>query len=267
MRSPAVAGRFYPGSQKALSHQVSDLLSSAQVKEKQTAIAVVSPHAGYVYSGGLAAKTFNAVHIPETVIVLGPNHHGQGAPIALSTVVWDMVLGSVSIDLEIANELLQISDKIQVDETAHQHEHSLEVQVPFLQMMQNNLRIVPLVLARLSYALCEEVANSLATVINRSDKKLLIVASSDMNHYEPRRISEPKDKSALVCIEQLDPYQLYKTVIDNQISMCGVIPVVIAMLAAKSCGATQSTLVGYTDSGYVSGDTNQVVGYAGVLIN
>ncbi len=266
MRQPAVADRFYPGSPKALSLALTELFPVTQPTIKSKALAIVSPHAGYVYSGALAAKTFCTVEIPETVIILGPNHHGQGAPISLSTMTWDMPFGSVPVDMEIADHLLRISQHIQVDETAHRFEHSLEVQIPFLQMLQKNLRIVPLVLSLISYSLCEEVAEALATAINESNKDLLMVASSDMTHYESRRSAEQKDRSALKCIERLDPYDLYHTVLDNHISMCGVIPVVIALLAAKSCGAKKASLIGYTDSGYISGDANQVVGYAGIVI-
>lgn len=267
MRQPAAADRFYPGSPQALAQTVTELFPSTQTAKKSKALAVVSPHAGYVYSGALAAETFCAVEIPETVIILGPNHHGQGAPVSLSTLTWDMPLGGVPVDMEVANHLLEDSKLIKIDEIAHKFEHSLEVQVPFLQMLQKNLSIVPLVLSQISYPLCEDVAKSLAETINSSDKDLLIVASSDMSHYEPRRITEQKDNSALKCIEQLDPYKLYRTVLDNRISMCGVIPVVIAILAAKACGAEKSSLIGYTDSGYVSGDTDQVVGYAGIVIS
>ena len=267
MRQPAVADRFYPGSPKVLSKSITELFPLPLNAKKSKALAVVAPHAGYVYSGGLAAETLCAVEIPETVIILGPNHHGQGAPISLSTETWDMPLGKVAVDNEIADHLLKNSLHIKVDEIAHKYEHSLEVQVPFLQMLQKELRIVPLVLSQISYPLCEEVALSLAKAIKACKKDVLLVASSDMSHYEPRRLSEKKDRSALKCIERMDPYELYRTVLDNHISMCGVIPVVIAILAAKACGAKQSNLIGYTDSGYVSGDTNQVVGYAGVVIS
>lgn len=268
MRSPAVADRFYPGSPKELFQAITQLFTSTKkTEEKYKALAVVAPHAGYIYSGALAAETFCSVEIPETVIILGPNHHGQGAPVALSTETWDMPLGRVPVNKELAESVLNHSQLIKIDETAHKFEHSLEVQVPFLQMLQKNLTIVPLVLAQIPFSLCEEVAESLAKTINGSDKDLLIVASSDMSHYEPRRVISQKDMSALKCIERLDAYELYHTVRDNHISMCGVIPVVIAILAAKSCGAKKSELIGYTDSGYVSGDTDQVVGYAGVVIS
>ena len=188
MRQPAVADRFYPGSKEALSQAITELFPATQTAKKAKALAVVSPHAGYIYSGALAAKTFCAVEIPETVIILGPNHHGQGAPVSLSTLTWNMPLGKVPVDQEIANHLLNISQYIKIDEIAHKYEHSLEVQVPFLQMLQKKLSIVPLVLSQLSYPLCEDVAGSLAETINGNDKDLLIVASSDMSHYEPDRL-------------------------------------------------------------------------------
>ncbi len=267
MRQPAVADRFYPGSPAALRLAVAELLPAAKPAEKQKALAMVSPHAGYVYSGALAAQTFSSIVIPETVIIIGPNHRGQGAPIALSKTSWAMPLGTVPVDSEVCDLMVKYSQYIKVDELAHKYEHSLEVQVPFLQMLQKRLSIVPLVVSQISYPLCEEVADAVAKAIRGSGKDILIVASSDMNHYETRRSTETKDRLALQCIECLDANGLYRTVYDNGISMCGVIPVVIAMLAAKAGGAKTSRLVGYTDSGYVSGDTGQVVGYAGIVIN
>lgn len=267
MRQPAVADRFYPGSAEALTLAVKELLPTEPAPEKLKALAVVSPHAGYVYSGALAAETFSSVVIPKTVIILGPNHRGQGAPVALGTTSWHMPFGDVPIDREVADLILHHSPQIKVDEMAHRYEHSLEVQVPFLQKLQEKLSIVPIVVSHISYPLCEEVANALARVIQQSDKEILIVASSDMSHYEPRRSTEKKDRLALQCIERLDPYDLYHTVRDLRITMCGVIPVVIALLAAKACGASKYHLIGYTDSGYVSGDTDQVVGYAGIVID
>ncbi len=267
MRQPAVADRFYPGSPAALRLAVGELLPAAKPAAKQKALAVVSPHAGYVYSGTLAAQTFSSIVIPETVIIIGPNHRGQGAPIALSTISWAMPLGTVPVDNGVCDHMVKASQYIKVDELAHKYEHSLEVQVPFLQMLQKKLSIVPLVVSHISYPLCEEVAGAVAQAILSSGKDILIVASSDMNHYETRKSTEKKDRLALQCIERLDANGLYRTVYDNGISMCGVIPVVIAMLAAKAGGALTSRLVGYTDSGYVSGDTAQVVGYAGIVIN
>lgn len=267
MRQPAVADHFYPGSPEALARAVNALLpSNNQDVDRQKALAVVLPHAGYVYSGALAATTLNSVIIPKTVILIGPNHRGQGGPVALSTATWNMPFGKVEADKELCELILQQSLSIKVDELAHRYEHSLEVQLPFLQTLQKNLSIVPLTVSRISYALCEEIAGALARAITLSARDILIVASSDMNHYESRKNTEHKDRLALQCIEQLNPERLYHTVIDNRISMCGFIPVVLALLAAKTQGAGTCRLVGHTDSGHVSGDTEKVVGYAGVVI-
>lgn len=267
MRQPAVANQFYPGSPETLTETLQKLFSSFQPAGKERAMAVVSPHAGYIYSGALAAETLSAVQIPESVIILGPNHRGLGPSVALSGVTWKMVLGDVTVDMELGNLLLEHSQHIQIDELAHQAEHSLEVQVPFLQFLQKQLSIVPLLVNHIPFTVCQEIAESLTHAIGQSGKEVLIVASSDMSHYEHRESTEKKDRMALKAIEELNPYDLYHTVHNNRISMCGVLPVVIAILAAKALGAKTSRLVGYTDSGYVSGDTDHVVGYAGIVIN
>ncbi|MBU0665042.1 MAG: AmmeMemoRadiSam system protein B [Proteobacteria bacterium] len=265
IRRPAVADRFYPGNPDILSREIQELTQSATPAQK--AHAVVSPHAGYMYSGAVAGETFAQVRVPETVIILGPNHHGQGAPIALSTTPWQMPMGLVPIDTTIADALLKTCSVITVDETAHRFEHSLEVQVPFLQARQKNLSIVPLVVSHISYPLCLEVGTAIAKVIAESGKEILIVASSDMTHYEPRTAADKKDHYALKKLADMDPSTLYHAILDYNISMCGIMPVTIALIAAKALGATKTELVRYTDSGDVSGDTSQVVGYAGVIIS
>ncbi|MDP3480573.1 MAG: AmmeMemoRadiSam system protein B [Desulfoprunum sp.] len=265
-RFPAVADRFYPGTANALTTTVQGLFPTGHVQKKK-AIAVVSPHAGYVYSGFVAGEVLNSVEIPETVILLGPNHHGQGKPVALSQSTWHMPMGDVPVEKEISTGLQTALSCIQLDETAHRYEHSLEVQIPFLQALQNNLSIVPLVISHISYPLCVEISLALAQVIAASDKEVLIVASSDMTHYESRKMAGQKDRLALDRIEQLDASGLYRTVMDHRISMCGVIPVTIALLTAVHLGAKEARVLTYTDSGEVSGDTDQVVGYAGIVIS
>lgn len=265
IRTPAVADRFYPGNPGTLSHTVQDLIPSPAKAQK--AHAVVSPHAGYMYSGAVAGETFSRVQVPETVIILGPNHHGQGDPVALSTTPWQMPMGLVPIDIAIAEALLQASSSITVDETAHRFEHSLEVQVPFLQARQKNLSIVPLVVSHISYPMCQEVGAALARVIGATDREILIVASSDMTHYESRAAADKKDHYALKKLADMDPATLYHAILDHNISMCGIMPVTIALIAAMALGATRAELVRYSDSGAVSGDTSQVVGYAGVIIS
>jgi len=266
-RYPAVADRFYPGSPKTLTQAVQDMLPAQQPGTRK-AIAVVAPHAGYMYSGAVAGEVIGLVDVPETVILLGPNHHGQGGPVALSTATWRMPQGDVPVATDIA-ERLQAAPRspIVADESAHRFEHSLEVQVPFLQAVQPRLHIVPIVLSHLSYPVCVEVARVIADVIAASGKKILIVASSDMTHYESRKSAQVKDRMALERIEHLDGEGLYRTVRNNRISMCGVIPVTIALLAAVKLGASKAQVQVYTDSGAVSGDIDQVVGYAGVIVS
>ncbi len=265
-RSPAVADRFYPGDANTLKQTVDDFCPKTKIN-KSEAYAAVSPHAGYIYSGRVAGKTLGRIHIPETVLIIGPNHHGQGAKIALSNTPWDMPFGTVPIEKEILKKLVDVSSTITEDENAHRFEHSLEVQVPFLQRMQPDLSIVPMAVSSISYSTCEEIAQTIASVIRESPKSILMVASSDMSHYEPRSVASQKDKQALDRIIDMDPEGLYKTVIDRKISMCGMIPVTIALKASLLLGATKSKLIDYTDSGEMSGDTDQVVGYAGVIIS
>ena len=265
-RQPAVADRFYPGDRDSLNQTVRDLLERYNPAKIQKCFAIVSPHAGYVYSGPVCAETMKSVDIPETVIILGPNHHGRGAPVSLSKNNWQMPWGDVPIEESFISHLVSADANIEIDEVAHQHEHSLEVQVPFLHALQNNLTIVPLVLSHLSYSMCETIADLLAETIRRYEKPVLMVASSDMNHYESRQRGSVKDKQALDELTALNPQGLYSTVSAHNISMCGIIPVTIALLASMRLGADTADIVKYCDSGDVSGDTDQVVGYAGAVI-
>ncbi len=265
-RTPAVADQFYPGDVATLSRTLAQLIP--QTSEKLQAYAVVSPHAGYVYSGGVAGETFSRVQIPEDVVIIGPNHHGYGAKVAIMAEgSWDMPLGEVPINEELAREILSLSDAIEADEQAHRYEHSLEVQVPFLQVLQHELKIVPLVVSFIPYSECVEIGEDIAAAIKDYNKPVLLVASSDMTHYESRQSASRKDKLALERIEALDPEGLYNTVVRNNITMCGIIPATIALIAAKELGATKAELIRYTDSGEASGDTSYVVGYAGIAIS
>ena len=265
-RLPAVADRFYPGNPEALAREVKKLIGTSPVNRRK-ALAIVSPHAGYIYSGGIAAETIGQVLVPETVIILGPNHHGQGGEIALSTTTWEMPMGDVPVDRDLAERILAGSPLVTIDERAHRFEHSVEVQIPFLQEMQKNLSLVPLVISHISYPVCEQIAAVLTESIKDSGKDVLIVASSDMTHYETRRAASQKDSLALDKLLNLDPAGLYRIIVDQGITMCGFIPATIALLASMQGGARQAKLVRYTDSGEVSGDTDQVVGYAGVIIS
>jgi len=267
MRSAVVADRFYPGSPAALNSFLAELMPAIPAAEQQEALAIICPHAGYIYSGAVAGETVARVRVPDTAVILGPNHHGRGAALALGTDTWDMPLGEVAVDRELAGRILARSRVITEDETAQNYEHSLEVQVPFLQRANRRLRIVPIVVSHVSYQACVEAASDLAAAIRGYPEPVLLVASTDMTHYESRREASRKDHLALERIEALDPKGLYETVLGNGITMCGVMPTTIVLLAAKELGAKRASLVRYTDSGEASGDTNQVVGYAGMIID
>lgn len=266
-RMPVVADRFYPAHPEALRRIVEQMTPRVPQKARQRALAVVMPHAGYVYSGATAGATIGRVEVPETVLIMGPNHHGRGQTLALGREDWQMPMGKVSIDRQLADAILQASPLIVADEEAHLDEHSLEVQVPFLQHLQPDLRIVPLVVSHVPYAVCQQVARELAVAIGSLRKPVLMVASSDMSHYESRQQASRKDHMAIDRILAMDPEGLYNTVLGQHISMCGIMPTTIALLAALELGASKAELVRYTDSGEASGDTSQVVGYAGLIIS
>lgn len=266
-RMPAVADRFYPAEPDRLRRMVEQLMPVVAEEEKQSALAVVMPHAGYVYSGATAGATLARVRVPETVLILGPNHHGLGHALALGSADWHMPLGTVPIDHAMAEAILRSSPLIVADEEAHRFEHSLEVQLPFLQQAQPRLRMVPLVVAHLSYDDCRQVARALAVAIGSLRRPVLLVASTDMSHYESRQQASRKDRLAIERILAMDPQGLYATVLGQRISMCGIMPTTIALLTAMEQGASTTELVRYTDSGEASGDTTQVVGYAGLIIS
>jgi len=266
MRQPIVAGRFYPDNPQEMQQTLARLIPHASQEEKINAKAVIIPHAGYVYSGGVAGITISKVNVPETVVILGPNHHGRGALVALSTDDWQMPMGKVPADSDLAGEILKSSARITADETAHAFEHSLEVQVPFLQHEQKDLHIVPICVGHLSYEECQLVAQDLSSAIQAARKDVLLVASTDMTHYKSREEATKQDTLAIEHILRFDPKGLYATIHKYQISMCGVIPTTITLLTAKALGARKVELIQYTDSGDVSGDISQVVGYAGLVV-
>lgn len=262
-RQSAVAGQFYEGDPARLRQNVAKLMPA---QTKTAAKLLIVPHAGYVYSGRVAGATFARTEVPETVVLLGPNHHGLGAPLAVSSEDWETPLGHVPLARELAAALVKGSKLFAADNLAHQREHSLEVQLPFLQVLQDKLRIVPIAVSRLPLPQCRQAGAELARALRSFAEPALLVASTDMTHYEPRQQAAEKDQLALGHILSLDPAGLHGTVLTQRITMCGVIPVTIALFAALELGAEHTELVCHADSGYVSGDTGQVVGYAGLLI-
>lgn len=265
IRQPAVAGQFYPGSEQALAEEVDRYLKSD--KEPVSAIGVVSPHAGYMYSGPTAGKVFAETIVPETCIVLAPNHTGMGASAAIMTEgEWEMPCGTIPINTDAASKLKASCTDLSEDATAHLQEHSLEVQLPFLLARQPKLSIVPISLSHISYGSCECIGNAIAEVINDAKQEMLIVASSDMNHYEEHETTKKKDQLAIDKVLELDPKGLLATCASERISMCGVVPTAVMLIAAKELGATKAELISHMTSGDTSGDYGSVVGYAGIAV-
>lgn len=266
LRLPAVAGMFYPGEAGALRRTLADFFSAAATGPKpQPALAVMCPHAGYIYSGALAAATLAQVAIPKRVALIGPTHQGLAAPAGLSRARWRTPLADTPVDTEFADALSAKSPLIAHDEAGHRREHCLEVQLPLLQYLRSDLCIVPLLVSAIPFNMCQEIAAALASAIREAPGETLLFASTDMSHYLPRRQAANLDGLALERVLALDPQGLYETCLKNKISMCGFVAVTIAMLAALELGRVVASLVGYTDSGAASGDVERVVGYAGVV--
>ena len=267
IRPPAVAGRFYPAERAQLAQQVDSLLESAEVRPRR-AIACLVPHAGYIYSGRVAGAVYARLDLPARIILLGPRHYPRGAQMAiLSEGAWRTPLGDAPIDAAIADELRGACPLLREDSVAHHSEHALEVQLPFLQRRAGNFSFVPIALGNARYDELEALGRALAKVVAAAVEPVLIVASSDMNHYESEAITRVKDREALDRILALDARGLFDVVLREKISMCGVGPAVSAIVAARELGATHGELVRYATSGDVNGEREQVVGYAGVIIH
>lgn len=264
-RNPVVAGSFYPGDKNSLLMEIRRHIDPGA--KRSSAMGIVSPHAGFMYSGDVAGAVYSRVDIPDTVVLIGPNHTGLGERVSVMVKgVWSMPMGAVEIDTELAQAICEASSHIHADDRAHQSEHSLETQIPFLQYFKKKFRIVPLCLMRLSLDECVAVAKALTAAIERVERPVLIIASSDMTHYESHENARQKDQKAIDQILNMDARGLYETVRCNAISMCGVNPVVVMLMSAIGLGAKQSELVKYMTSGETSGDMDRVVGYAGMIV-
>lgn len=266
IRHAAVAGYFYPGSREALNHSLAALL--ADPVDRSPAFGLMVPHAGYLYSGATAGRTFSRAEIPGEVVILGPNHRGTGEPLALAPPgSWETPLGQVTIGGQLTQAIVDCCPQVHLDSQAHLREHSLEVQVPFLQAIRPDVTIAALCIAHVGLPRLLELGDGLARALQSRPRLPLLVASSDMTHYEPAEVARDKDSLALEYILGLDPAGLYHIVAARGISMCGVLPTVIMLRAALALGATRAELVAYANSGDVTGDQREVVGYAGVVIS
>ncbi len=266
IRKPAVAGAFYPGSQAALQKELEHYITYSTPKKK--VIGLISPHAGYIYSGGCAGKGFGAIIVPGKVIILGVNHHGMGHPYAVDgSDFWNTPLGDIPIDTQLRDQLTAKSEIFEVDSVAGIREHSLEVQVPFIQTVNPNAKILPITISSVNVDKLKAGGREIARLIQANDPgSILIVASTDMSHYIDAELAKRQDNKAIHKIETLDPDGLFNTVASERISMCGVAPTVMMLAAAIECGAAETDVIEYTHSGKVSGDYHQVVAYLSMVV-
>jgi len=265
VREPHFADdRWYPSSPDALTQAMDGYVGS---KHREPVVAVVSPHAGYFYSGHVAGAVYGQISVPERVVILGVNHRGIGNSQAIMTQGhWRIPGRDVPIDTEAALRIKARVPGMTEDTEAHRLEHSLELQLPFLVHQNPKVRIVPLLLGRVTLEQCQTLGAALADILPTLSGETLLVASTDLNHHENAAVGNAKDSHVMAAIERLDPEGLLHVVSAHGISMCGVMPTLTTLYAARGLGAKHGALVRYADSGDVSGDKSSVVGYAGMVL-
>jgi len=265
VRPPAVAGQFYPGRADVLLRDIREYTSTKA--ETQGALGCVVPHAGYMYSGHVAGALYASLKLPKRYVILCPNHTGMGAPLAImSEGAWETPLGQALIATDLAQSLKQEFPLLAEDSLAHQTEHALEVQLPFLQALEKDFTFVPITVGTSRLDVLQALGKVIAQALQSMEEPAMVIASSDMNHYESDSLTRVKDHKAIDRILALDPEGLYQTVQREHITMCGYGPAVVMLTATNALGATKAELVKYATSGDVSGDKDWVVGYAGIAV-
>jgi AmmeMemoRadiSam system protein B len=276
VRRPCQAGAFYEGNAESLKRQIKECFLSnlgprkipeVAVKGPRRVVGLVCPHAGYMYSGPVAAHSYYELAVdgkPDVVFLFGPNHTGMGSGLAvMKEGFWRTPLGDVEIDEQAAERLVREAKIIDVDDSAHSYEHSIEVQLPFLQYLYGNgFKIVPVCFLMQDLSSVKEVGEATAKIA--ADMNAVVIASSDMTHYETQQSAERKDRKALAAVEALDADRFYSTVETNRVTACGYGPIAALMTAAKTLGVKEAKLLCYRTSGDVTGDYSSVVGYAAV---
>jgi len=267
LRLPAVAGTFYPNHPSELSALIKSYTETDPSHPPASYRACIAPHAGYVYSGRIAGAVYKRISFSPRIIVLGVRHFPYGAEAAiLSNGAWRTPLGDAPIDARLAAELVESCPVLEEDAVAHESEHSLEVQIPFLQVLDPGFEFVPVALGTLDYGVLESIGRGLAKVLS-SNSDVFVLATTDLNHYEDQATTLRKDHLAIEKILPLDAAGLFETCRKQKISMCGLGPVVALLTVLKQLGATRSELVAHGTSADYSGDTRRVVGYAGFLFS
>jgi MEMO1 family protein len=269
MRNAAVAGQFYPGNKEGIEKLVGKCFFEAGKNTKPvSAYAGVAPHAGYAYSGVGAAATFlsiNELADAETVVVAGPNHTGVGGLVALSTEDWKLPTGVVKNDREFGEAMLGGADFLKPDEEAHRFEHSIEVQLPFLQHVNPKAKIVPVCMMEQGIEGARDVADAVLRAEKQLGREVVVVASSDFSHYIPSAEAEERDRKAMGHILKLDAEGFQKERRAAEWSICGYGPITVSILYAKAKGSKKGLEVMYTNSGEVTGDYSAVVAYASIV--
>ena len=263
MRAPAVSGQFYPRNKNDLDREISRCFDGVQAGEKPVLGAIV-PHAGYIYSGSTAAHAYSILPEADTFVLLGPNHTGYGSPVSVSSEIWSTPLGEVDSDIEFIKALPRRI--IDTDETAHKYEHSIEVQLPFLQHLFRDFKIVSICMGMQDEETALDVGMELAEAVSKVNKKVVIIASSDFSHYKPDKVAREDDAYFIRSIIDLDIPGFYRKLYERNASACGYGPIAAMLTASKALGAKKGTLVKYSTSGDITGDLASVVGYAGIII-
>src|SRR5271169_6845905 len=272
VRQPAVAGRFYPANAQHLRAEVETYTTvpasaGSEPETRIRALGCVVPHAGYVYSGQVAGAVFGLLELPRRFVILCPNHTGMGEPLAImSGGSWHTPLGDVPVDAELAQALKGATPLLCEDQGAHRYEHALEVQLPFLQVLRPGFEFVPITVGTSNFEDLTALGDAIGDLLAALSEPALVVASSDMNHYESDSVTRVKDRRAIDQVLALDPRGLFDTVRLGNISMCGYGPATIMLTAARKMGATNAELIRYATSGDASGDRDMVVGYAGIAV-
>lgn len=271
IRQPAVAGQFYPLGPQALKKQI-ELFSKTKGSPaaKKQAVSCVLPHAGYIYSGAVAYNVVSQIEIRDNVIILGPNHSGMGKAFSvMDEGSWATPLGNLTINSALAKKLLTQVEFLEVDYLAHQYEHSIEVELPILQYFKRDFTFVPIVIAGNDFKSYQRLGLEIASAAQELhlEKDTLIIASSDMTHYEEAKIAKDKDSQAIKAILELDEFKLWARIQELDISMCGYAPIIVMLSAAKALGARKGELINYQTSGDTTGDYSAVVGYAGIIVS
>lgn len=272
MRYPTVAGAFYPSGAEQLRRNVEECFRKGPGMPKagtgRKLLAVVSPHAGYVYSGWVASFAYSEISKnysqPPTFVILGPNHTGRGSGVALSQQDWETPLGTVDNDKELGALVQKNSNLIDFDETAHEGEHSIEVQLPFIQFLYKNPRFVPICMGLGDYETAEEIANAVSRASQELKREVLVIASSDFTHFEDAQSAKRKDELAIKYIEKLDARGFLKEVRSNNISICGYAPIMAAIIYSKLKEGREAKVLKYANSGDMTKDYREVVAYCSI---